>query len=94
MANFTSDNETPVAPAIMQALQTANEGTARAYAEDAWTRRLDDAFTALFGTPTVALPVATGTVANSIALACVAPPWGIVFCHRISPPTSKVHTGR
>jgi threonine aldolase len=28
------------------------------------------------------LPVATGTVANSIALACVTPPWGTVFCHR------------
>ena len=28
------------------------------------------------------LPVATGTVANAIALACITPPWGMVFCHR------------
>jgi threonine aldolase len=27
------------------------------------------------------IPVSTGTVANSIALACVTPPWGSVFCH-------------
>jgi threonine aldolase len=26
--------------------------------------------------------VATGTAANALALACVAPPWGAIFCHR------------
>ena len=29
----------------------------------------------------IVLPVSTGTVANSIALATVTPPWGSVFCH-------------
>jgi len=68
----------------MQALRAANEGTAAAYAADAWSQRLDEAFSDLFGTRTLALPVATGTVANCIALAIVTPPWGSVFCHRIS----------
>ena len=81
-ANFRSDNETPVAPQIWQALEQANQGTAWAYAEDPWSERLDEAFSTLFETPTTVLPVATGTVANSIALACVTPPWGTVFCHR------------
>jgi threonine aldolase len=80
--NFRSDNESPAAPAIMAALQRANEGTAWAYAEDAWSERLNAAFSDLFGTPTSVLPVSTGTVANSIALASVTPPWGSVFCHR------------
>ena len=80
--NFRSDNESPAAPAIMEALAEANHGTAWAYAEDQWSERLDAAFSELFDTEVTVLPVSTGTVANSIALACVTPPWGNVFCHR------------
>jgi threonine aldolase len=80
--NFRSDNESPAAPAILAALQEANQGTAWAYAEDQWSARLDEAFSELFGTQTTVIPVSTGTVANSIALAAVTPPWGSVYCHR------------
>ncbi len=80
-ANFRSDNETPVATAIMEAILEANHGTAWAYAEDDWSEKLDQAFSELFRTEAIVLPVATGTVANSIALATVTPPWGSVFCH-------------
>lgn len=81
-ANFRSDNETPMAAPILEALIAANQGTAFAYAEDAWSMSLDAAFSDLFGQPCRVLPLATGTVANAIALACVTPPWGSVFCHR------------
>jgi threonine aldolase len=80
--NFRSDNESPAAAAIIEALLEANEGTAWAYAEDRWSERLDEAFSDLFGTSATVLPVSTGTVANSIALASVTPPWGMVYCHR------------
>ncbi len=80
-ANFRSDNETPVAPAIMQAIVEANQGTAWAYAEDDWSNKLNQVFSDLFRTEAIVLPVSTGTVANSIALATVTPPWGSVFCH-------------
>jgi threonine aldolase len=80
--NFRSDNESPAAAAILAAIQEANLGTAWAYADDHWSERLDSAFSELFGTSTTVLPVSTGTVANSIALAAVTPPWGSVFCHR------------
>jgi threonine aldolase len=80
-ANFRSDNETPVAPAIMQAIVDANQGTAWAYADDDWSGQLNQAFSELFRTEAVVLPVSTGTVANSIALASVTKPWGSVFCH-------------
>ena len=80
--NFRSDNESPVAPAILEALQKANTGAAWAYADDALSGRLDSAFSDLFETETRVLPVSTGTVANSIALASVTPPWGAVYCHR------------
>ncbi len=79
--NFRSDNETPVADAIMDAIVEANHGTAFAYADDDWSTRLDQAFSDLFRTEAIVLPVSTGTVANSIALATVTPPWGSVFCH-------------
>jgi threonine aldolase len=81
-ANFRSDNETPVAAAIMEAINAANQGTAFAYAEDDWSAQLDQAFSTLFGCEARVLPVPTGTVANAIALASVSPPWGSVFCHR------------
>ena len=80
--NFRSDNESPAAPAILAALVEANQGAAWAYAEDHWSTRLNDAFSSLFETPTTVIPLSTGTVANSIALAAVTPPWGAVYCHR------------
>ncbi len=80
--NFRSDNETPAAPAIMEAIEEANRGTAYAYAEDDWSMRLDEAFSERFETAVSVIPMATGTVCNAIALACVSPPWGSVYCHR------------
>ena len=80
--NFRSDNETPAAPAIMASIEKANRGTAHAYAEDDWSVRLDEAFSERFETAVSVIPMATGTACNAIALACVSPPWGSVFCHR------------
>ncbi len=79
--NFLSDNETPIAASILEAIVSANQGTAHAYAEDEWSARLDEAFSNLFRRPAIVLPVSTGTVANAIALAVVTPPWGSVYCH-------------
>jgi threonine aldolase len=80
--NFRSDNTAAVAPEILAALTNVNEGAARAYGEDQWSRRLDDAFSALFERDVRVFTVATGTAANSIALAGAAPPWGAILCHR------------
>ena len=78
--NFRSDNESPAAEAVMAALIEANSGTAWAYADDPWSKRLNEAFGRLFDTEVSVIPVSTGTVANSIALAAVTPPWGSVYC--------------
>ena len=80
--NFRSDNETPAAPAIMEAINASNHGTAHAYAEDDWSMKLDEVFSERFETEVSVIPMATGTVCNAIALACVSPPWGSVYCHR------------
>lgn len=79
--NFRSDNESPAAAEILEAVVEANLGTAWSYAEDQWSERLNAAFSDLFGIATTVVPLSTGTAANSIALATVTPPWGSVYCH-------------
>jgi len=78
--NFRSDNESPAADAVLEAVNRANRGPAWAYADDEWSTRLDQAFSDLFETRTTVVPLSTGTTANSIGLAAVTPPWGSVYC--------------
>ena len=79
--NFASDNTAPVPPQIMHALVRANEGYAMGYGNDPLTARVQDRIRAVFEAPDAAVHlVATGTAANSLALALVCPPWGAVFC--------------
>jgi threonine aldolase len=82
--NFKSDNEAPAHPAIMEALVRANEGYATAYSQDRFSRALDERFSEVFGTECHVLPIATGTAANSIAIAEISPPWGAVMCHELA----------
>ena len=82
--NFCSDNVTGVAPEIAAALQAANRGPAMPYGDDEITRRLEARMAELFETAVTVFPVATGSAANALALACITPPYGAVFCHRES----------
>ena len=61
---FFSDNAAAACPEVLAALHEANR-LDTAYDGDAWSRRLNGAFSALFGTEVEALWVATGTAANS-----------------------------
>lgn len=78
---FLSDNTASAAPQVLEALIAANHGPARAYGNDEWTRRLQAAFDRLFEREVRVFPVATGTAANSLALATLVPPYGAVFAH-------------
>jgi len=78
---FFSDNAAPACPAVIDAIAQANWIDA-AYDGDAWSRRLDDAFSDLFETRVTALWVSTGTAANCLALAALCPPHGAILCHR------------
>jgi len=80
--NFSSDNAAGVSPAILAAVAEAARGSAMAYGADPWTQRMEAAFEAAFERPVAVFPVATGTAANVLALACLTPPWGAVYCHR------------
>ena len=86
--NFRSDNEAPAAPEIMDALARANHGSAHSYGADAITQRLQTRFSDLFEIDVAVYPVATGTAANALSLAELAPAYGAVFCHE----ESHIHT--
>ena len=77
---FFSDNAASVHPAVLDALAAANH-VDTAYDGDALSAALDARFSALFETPVTALWVATGTAANSLALAAMCPPYRAIICH-------------
>jgi threonine aldolase len=81
--NFRSDNEVGAHSSIVEAVSRAfSGGTAPSYGDDDWTHRVERRLRDLFEKPDlVAFPVATGTAANVLALACCTPPWGAIYCH-------------
>ena len=78
---FFSDNAAAVHPKVMEAIAAANRQDT-AYDGDAWSRRLDGAFSELFGTEVRAFWVTSGTAANCLALAALCPPYRGILCHK------------
>ncbi len=78
---FFSDNAAAACPEVLAAVAEANRIDA-AYDGDAWSRRLNSAFSQVFDREVEALWVATGTAANGLALAALCPPHGRILCHR------------
>lgn len=78
---FFSDNAASVHPAVLEAMSACNR-VDTAYDGDAISTSLDTVMSDLFETDVTALWVATGTAANSLALASLCPPYGSVLCHR------------
>lgn len=78
---FFSDNAASVHPRVMEALAEANHQD-RAYDGDALSGKLNAAFSELFETEVDAMWVATGTAANSLALAALCEPHQGIICHR------------
>ncbi|MGD0492589.1 MAG: low specificity L-threonine aldolase [Steroidobacteraceae bacterium] len=79
--NFGSDNVTPVCAPIMAAINAANTGLLPSYGADEITASLQGAASAVFEREVAIYPVATGTAANALALAQLAPPFGGIYCH-------------
>ena len=78
---FCSDNTASISAEILEAIAAANRGLEIAYGDDPWTGRLDEVLGEFFGTKLRAFPLATGTAANALALATLAPPYGAIYCH-------------
>jgi threonine aldolase len=81
--NFRSDNEAGAHPAIIEAVSKAfRAGPVHSYGADEWTHKVEHRLRDIFEKADLAAyPVAVGTAANVLALACCTPPWGSIFCH-------------
>lgn len=78
---FASDNGSGAAPAILDAIVSANPGTAAAYGADSFTQRAEAALSEIFERPVASFLVSTGTAANALALGALTSAWSAVFCH-------------
>jgi threonine aldolase len=76
-----SDNAVGVAPEIMSALVEANRGASMPYGADDWTRRVERKMAEIFEHEVRVFPVVTGTAANALSIATLAPPYGSIYAH-------------
>jgi len=82
---FASDNSGPAAPEVMDAVMAANAGYQGSYGADEIMDRVRVQVREVFEAPQAAVYlVATGTAANSLALATLIEPWSAVYCHQIA----------
>lgn len=80
---FASDNTSGMHPKVLDAIVKANDGYAMPYGNDPIMDEVRDLIRAKFEAPEAAVYLtATGTSANSLALACLCPPWATIFCHQ------------
>lgn len=82
MRTFRSDNNAGLCPEAMQALIDANDSSHQiGYSDDSYTAKAVAAFRGIFGEDTAVFFVATGTAANTLAIASLTEPWQQVLCH-------------
>jgi threonine aldolase len=80
--NFASDNAAAIAPPILDAIGRANTAFALGYGNDALTCQVERKLSDLFERDVAVFLVSTGTGANALSIAHLAPPWGAVLGHR------------
>jgi len=79
--DFASDNTAPATPQAIEALVAANSGFAAAYGADDVTGQAADAIRDFLDADAEVRFVASGTAANSIALAAICRPFEAVLAH-------------
>ena len=78
---FGSDNQTGASQKVLETLANANDGHTHGYGDDQWTQAASDKINQVFETEASIYFVATGTAANSLALASLVNPWETILCH-------------
>ncbi len=78
---FRSDNNAGLCPEALAALHEMAAGHAIGYGDDEATEMASKALQGLFGGDTAVYFVATGTAANTLAIAALTEPWQRVICH-------------
>ncbi len=79
---FRSDNNAGVCPEALEAMvRAASSGHAIGYGDDESTAAAAQAIKSVFGGEAAVFFVATGTIANGLAIAAITRPWQRVLCH-------------
>lgn len=78
--DFASDNHSGIHPTILQALNDANPGYAKAYAHDTYTEKAIEAFKKHLGNDIDVYFVCTGTAANVLCLSTLVKPYQGIIC--------------
>lgn len=82
---FASDNAGPVHPQVMNRMMQDNTGHAMPYGNDPVMDEVRQAIRRTFEAPEAEVfLVATGTAANSLALACYTQPFDTIFCSNVA----------
>ena len=81
MANFGSDNASGAHPKIIESIALVSSGSVPAYGDDDLTRSVHNKLASLFECEIKMLLVGTGTAANCIGLATLAPPFSGIYAH-------------
>jgi len=79
--NFASDNWAGAHPAIGESLMEHSVGFASAYATSELDRRVEKRFCEIFEREVAVFFVGTGTAANSLSMALLNRPGGVIFTH-------------
>jgi threonine aldolase len=79
--SFRSDNNAGLCPEALQAVIDTSGGHCVAYGDDQHTAAAVAEFRRIFGEATSVWFVATGTAANTLAIASLTDPWQQVLCH-------------
>jgi len=80
MRSFASDNNSPVHPAVMQAIVEANTGSAVGYGADPWTEKAISNLREIFGADCEPFLVLTGTAANVLSIMACTRSFHAVLC--------------
>jgi threonine aldolase len=80
--HFGSDNVVGASPQVIEAIVAANDGAMSSYGDDALAQEVEKKLGAIFEADVSVFLMATGTAANGLALGCLTPAWGEVFCHQ------------
>lgn len=81
---FASDNNAGICPEVLQAIESANQGHAPSYGDDAWTARASNLLREIFETDCEVFFVFTGTAANALAVAAMGRSYHSVLCHELA----------
>ncbi len=78
---FGSDNQTGASQKVLDYIARSNDEHTHGYGDDQWTQDARDKINDVFETDASVYFVATGTAANSLALASLVKPWETILCH-------------